>query len=407
MNPSFQNIKKNIFAIGAFDRFNYGDFLFPIVSKNFINAHQYELNFDSYALIESDYSQFDALKTKAISNLYLRNGVSDGDIIYFCGGGILGSSWCAMHANLLDDRGNFLLYYFQKIFGYKFSNNFSRLYFGAKSEFPWIASPNDFTARVKVIYNAVGGSELSEFPEEYRLIALEKLSKASYLSVRDTETKKQCASIEDRVTVHLSPDSAVLMSEQFPLEILKSRISPELLKLISAGDYVCFHCNYSYAKKHEAEIIVQLEKIYSEKGLRALLLPIGRYVGLDDQKGLANLKNKITTPTDMVSDQANVWEIMFTIASASLFIGTSLHGNVTAQSFAVPHIGLSSKRSKLDFYLETWDIPEQAFCANVTDISQIANSVLAVPDWIRQQKRAELIDIASKNLHNIMQIAIS
>ncbi len=402
-------MKKNqtIYAIGAFDRFNYGDLLFPIISKNFITKNYPDLNFDSYALIHSDYSRFGALKTKPISELYKNGGVADGDVIYFCGGGILGSDWQSMYANLLGDSGNKLLYYASRLLGYELTIKLIRFYFGAKSEFPWIASPDDFTAKVKVMYNAAGGSELGALPENLKALALKKLSTSAYLSVRDAETKSICATIENKTPVHLVPDSAVLMSEQYPLSHLETVVNSDLKNLVSQGRYVCFHANYGYVKQNVNEIAAQLEKIYTDHGLRALLLPIGRYVGLDDQKGLKELKDHIKTPCEVISENANIWEIMYSIAAASLFIGTSLHGNVTSQSFAVPHIGLSDRKSKLDFYLEAWDIPEQKICPEISKIHELAKVVLAVPESSRLEKRNELIQLASENLHNILKIAVN
>jgi exopolysaccharide biosynthesis predicted pyruvyltransferase EpsI len=396
-----------IFALGAYDRFNYGDLLFPIISKNFLTRHYPDINFECYALVNSDYSKWGGLKTKPISNLHNKSLVKNGDIIYFCGGGILGADWLSMHANLLGNLGNVALYYMSRILGYHLANNLSRLYFRAKSEFPWIASPDDFDAQVKVIYNSAGGSELAKLPEEIKDLALKKLSSATYLSVRDTETKKICSSSQNKTPVHLSPDSAVLMSEQFSLSYLESKTNSDLMNLISMKNYVCFHSNYNYLRKNINEIATQLETIYYQYGFKTILLPIGRYIGLDDHKGLLELKKLISTPVEIVSENVTIWEIMHTIAAASLFIGTSLHGNVTAQSFAVPHIGLSSKKSKLDFYLETWDIPEQSFCPEINQLPNMVNDVLAVPVSTRLQKKEQLISIASGNLHNIMKIAFN
>jgi exopolysaccharide biosynthesis predicted pyruvyltransferase EpsI len=396
-----------IYAIGAFDRFNYGDLLFPIISKNFIEKNYPGTRFDSYALSCSDFSRFGALETKQISQLYRRGGVRDGDVIYFCGGGILGADWLSMHANLLGDFGNSAIYYLSRVLGYRLANNLSQFYFGAKSEFPWIASAEDFSAQVKIIYNAAGGSELSALAADVRDRALEKLSAATFLSVRDAETKRICASFERRIAVSLVPDSAVLMSEQFPRSVLESKVGAELKSVVARGKYVCFQANYQYVQKNFREIIVQLEKLHRDYGVRVLLLPIGRYVGLDDHKGLMELKNSIKVPVDIVGDNATIWDIMYSIAAASLFVGTSLHGNVTAQSFAVPHIGLSDRRSKLDFYLETWDIPEQAFCPKLEDINQVAGVTLAVTESRRLGKRDYLMGLAKQNLHNIMEAALS
>ena len=145
-----------------------------------------------------------------------------------------------------------------------------------------------------------------------------------------------------------------------------------------------------------------LEAIHQQHGLRALLLPIGRYVGLDDQIALRGILDVIRTPADIVSDQASIWEIMAVLASARLFVGTSLHGNVTSQSFAVPHIGLKyDKVSKLDHYLGSWDLPEQARCIELPEARAAVDRVLAVPGAAREALRGDLISRAHANFSKL------
>ena len=88
---------------------------------------------------------------------------------------------------------------------------------------------------------------------------------------------------------------------------------------------------------------------------------------------------------------------MLAVASAKVFVGTSLHGNVTAQSFAVPHLGLSDRPCKVDYYLNTWDLPEQSQCAPIENLAKMVGSVLAISNDKRQEKRAELISLSHAN----------
>lgn len=401
------NKNKTIFSLGAYDRFNYGDILFPIISKNFFELNYPTLNFECYALKESDFSKYGGLPTKSIRRLHESNDLKDGDTIFFTGGGTLGSDWYNMHANLLGYYGNKILYYASRIIGNEKINKISRLYFGGKSEFPWIADADDFDKNLKIIYNSVGGSELGTISEKRRTLAIEKLSRASYLSFRDKETANVCKQIESECLLNVAPDSAILMSEQYPIDILFNKINPNLRNTASNKKYVCFHANYSYLKKNISEITNQLEKIYREHNLETILLPIGRYVGLDDHIGLRELLNKLSTPALIISEEASIWDIMYTIANASLFIGTSLHGNVTSQSFGVPHIGLSGKKSKLDFYLNTWGIDGQSNCSNIKDASMIATNILNIPASVRMQNRDQLIKLATNNFHKIAEIILN
>jgi len=394
-----------IYALGAYDRFNYGDMLFPIIAKNFLAQHYPQLGFQCYALQTSDFSAYGGFPTQPISKLSRPGILRDGDSILFCGGGTLGSDWYSMHANLLGKVGNHVIYYFRRVLGVATANDWSRRYFGSNSHFPWIADPQDFPARVKVLYNAVGGSELARFPDDERQLALNKLAQAAYLSFRDNETQRLCTTAAAHNRLHVAPDSAVLMSEQYPLARLRTLITPALTGQLANQRYVCFHANYNFVKQNLHTLTQLLEALYREHRLTTVLLPIGRYVGLDDQIGLRALQQQLETPCALISDQASIWDIMYTVASAQLFIGTSLHGNVTSQSFAVPHIGLSSRRSKLDYYLETWDLPEQQVCSDLQQVLAHAAQALAVADHVLQEKRKQLIELATHNMHRIGQVS--
>lgn len=391
------NVHHKAALLGAFDRFNYGDLLFPIVVQNELARHSPATETAVHALVASDLSRYGALKTLSLKALYQPGALHYGDAVIFAGGGTIGVDWNYMHANLLGRGGNLGLYYLKRICGEAVAEHVSRAYFGSRAPFPWVAGPGDFPAKVKVAYNAVGGSEFANLASEVQERTLQRLAEAAYLSVRDAETKRLFAPLEAKITVELSPDSAVLMSEQFPLEWLQAHASSQLLATLAGTPYVCFQSNVHYARQNSDRIVAALEAIYELHGLRALLLPIGRYVGLDDKLALDGILSKLRTPAAIVSDEANLWEIMLVIARASLFVGTSLHGNVTSQSFAVPHMGLSDQPCKLDYYLGTWDLPEQSGCVRLEEVAHQAGVVLAVPELQRLQKRAELIARAHEN----------
>src|SRR5699024_2081618 len=50
----------------------------------------------------------------------------------------------------------------------------------------------------------------------------------------------------------------------------------------------------------------------------------------------------------------NIYEIMGLIAFSKVYLGTSLHGAITAMSYLVPAIGLNRKVHKLESYMRTW-----------------------------------------------------
>jgi hypothetical protein len=391
MMTSLTSRPQNVALLGAFDRFNYGDLLFPIIAQNEIREHSPATGTSVFALANSDLGKYGALKTRNLHAFYAKGQICPNDVIMFAGGGTIGVDWLYMHQNLLGPLENRLLYGLQRLFGRPLVNDASRWYLGGRSPFPWIMDPKDFPMQVHIAYNAVGGSELSKATPELRELTLKLLSSASYISVRDSETKRQFAPIEEQVAVELAPDSAVIISEQFPKAMLEKRATPAILEQTSREPYICFQCDLDYANTMGNAVIRQLERIYEHHGLRTLLLPIGRYNGLDDPIALRDLLGKLATPAEIVSDQATIWDIMLVIARARIFVGTSLHGNITSQSFAVPHIGLSEQPRKLDYYLDTWDLPEHSGCLNPDDILRRVDKALTVPEQARTDLRSRLL----------------
>ncbi len=207
MNPQANNPKAIL--LGAFDRFNYGDLLFPLVVGNELDRFSPATRREVCALVESDLSRFGALQTKSIRSIYRAGSLCSGDVVLFAGGGTIGVDWTYMYANLLGKTGNAVLYYLKRIFGEAAAEALSRTRFGARAPFPWIAAPEDFPVPVKVAYNAVGGSEFAKLPAQIQARTLNHLEKATYLSVRDAETQRLFSSPK----FHRSPDGRVLVRQ--------------------------------------------------------------------------------------------------------------------------------------------------------------------------------------------------
>lgn len=392
-----------VHLLGAFDRFNYGDLLFPIIFRNELNHWNKTTESAIFALIESDLAEYGAMPTQPLRSLYKKENIKSGDTVIFAGGGTVGVDWSYMYSNLLGQTGNAFLHYCSRVFGPEIVDKASRFRFGGKSVFPWLASPEEFPVAIKIAYNAIGGSEFEHLSPQVQQQKLQILRQATYLSVRDARTRDLFSPVEDQVSVELAPDSAVLMSEQYPISTLRKLSTPGMLQQIDGKNYLCFQCNLDYKRAHENEIIRSLEEIYEAYGLQAILLPIGRYAGLDDHIAMRELRQKIRTPCETISDQASIFEIMLAVASSKVFVGTSLHGNVTAQSFAVPHLGLSDRPCKVDYYLNTWDLPEQSQCVPIENIAKMVGSVLSVSDMKRQEKRAELISLSHSNFKKMFE----
>lgn len=393
-----QAAKPRIALVGAYDRFNYGDLLFPILARDELAARGLSHDMTAYALSRSDLSEFGAMPTLGMRSLYGGRALQDGDVVVFNGGGTIGADWVNMQANLVGPRGNYLLYALQRAVGQQRAVNLVRRFRGARSPFPWVAGPQDFPHRVKIAYNAVGGSELAVQPADIQQQTLARLAQADFVSVRDHETQRLLLG-GGVAEVALAPDSAVLMSKHFPLARLAGLVGTRTQQRLRGEPFVVAQCNARYAQRHRDDLAALLADIHRRHGLRAILLPIGRYTGLDDIQGLTDIQARAGSPVEVVDEEASIWDIMATIAHASLFLGTSLHGNITSQAFGVPHLGLSDKPHKLDYYLHTWDTESQRACVRPADAIGAIGQALSAP----AAERAALVN----RLHRASEVNYS
>lgn len=89
-----------------------------------------------------------------------------------------------------------------------------------------------------------------------------------------------------------------------------------------------------------------------------------------DDRFLAGLSARVpcrTVPAEGLADVAHV------LASARLFVGTSLHG-VTATAYGIPALPLSTPDPKLGHNLDSWGIPGLEKCVGLDELPARAAS---------------------------------
>ena len=354
-------MNKQIAIYGAIDRFNYGDLLFEIILYEMLKETK-EYSIDYYALCKSNMKSFGGKPTRSIQDLFAENNLGNGSIVIIAGGEVLGATWFKLHRYILPQYMSFSLRVMAKLLKTSFLDRISQKAFDSQLQFPFVLSPDDFLSDVKIIYNAVGGSSLSVHSSSHQQHVISKLKKAAHLSVRDNESV-QLLTQETPLDIQLRPDSACLMSEIFPFEKLQSMISQETQNMIDqcVSGYLCFQASDDHARDDIALISEQLTLISKKTGFTILLLPIGRAAGHEDQKPLMKIKSSLQVPCILPSENS-VFDIMALISKARVFAGTSLHGCITAMSFAVPYIGMTNRVPKLEAYLQTWAVPELSTC---------------------------------------------
>jgi polysaccharide pyruvyl transferase WcaK-like protein len=222
------------------------------------------------------------------------------------------------------------------------------------------------------------------------------------VSVRDLTTQQ--ALLRLGIEAELSPDSAVVMSRAFERDGIEQQMRVSLrerLQLMSAGGYLAFQIGQPFLRGREKRIAATLTAIAHATGLHIVLLAIGTATGHADQLALARVRAELPDGGRdvLLLADGNVWEIMGTIAGASLYIGTSLHGAITAMSFAVPRLAFTGEVRKLREYLQTWDLPAYASALPIDGAPALVAAALSVGRAEREQLAEQLIDRAERGLH--------
>lgn len=386
-------------VFGAFDRFNYGDLLFPLVLERGLKNASFEKQWEYYGLIASDLSRAGGKPTESISRFLLSSTNEAPRTLIIAGGEVLDASWTTVTSYLLPKAAEVLIRGTRKLLGERITDGLSRRYLGLNYSRPFVIAPDQSDGQMLVLYNAVGGSGiLKMMPSEKELLARE-LNKASYISVRDRATKEQILSLGIDKEVYLAPDSGILISDIFQAYAEEQVYSAHIPNILETEQpYLCFQCSRRFANGREQEIAEQLISVCRKQKLRILLLSIGLATGHEDDVAVNRIGRVIGDRMPvLIPDITHIRQIAYYISKSALFMGTSLHGVITAISYGVPYVGFAADVSKLHCFLETWTETVADQPAQIENINDAVDKALSFHRTRRLELSARLKTECYKN----------
>lgn len=340
--------------IGAFDRHNYGDILFPIVHSEFLMSKGVDTKHIHYhAISAADLRNVGGYLTTSVHDM-LTSGLQTNDAVILCGGDILSADWLLMVGHLRSAGFMKLARVIRRILGVDMSNDLARAILGERHTYPYVVAPKDTSSHV--YYTAVGGAGFQSNRQLERVCEL--LKGVDRLSVRDTQVQKLL--VDKGLSPRLVPDTALIMSEFFKLEQLEDRNWSQILRIHGDFDW---DRSFSFqgAKRLLESSLDELteELILSNQltGLSPVFVPIGRAPDHEDHVVLDELFQRLVARnvTCAYLDSEHVMDIMGALAKAQFYVGTSLHGAITTYAFGKKPCALfASKVTKLKDFLESW-----------------------------------------------------
>lgn len=363
---------KRLYILAPNDRFNYGDLLFPhIIYYNFKSVFD-EIIFCSTS--DADLTDKGGHVVKSFHVLYNVDPNADNYLIV-AGGECLCVSWIVVsYINKVYDiiyrQLNRITRKWNSKRKFWLMNSLFRNLIHGKTFFPFSIGRNELPNFKGIFYNAVGGGDLvhRSFVLKHKK-ALEILESVDYISVRDSVTEL-CLK-QENIHSSIVADSAILMSEVFSEKDIKSKCRYTFM--VEYGKYIFFQANEDIVKYNLSSLIAMMKKISGDYTL--CLCPIGTAYGHRDDVGLKILHlelQKIGIRTYLVTEPS-IFDIMWLIKHSALYIGSSLHGVITAMSFGVPYCGYCAE--KVARYISTWGDPK-CFSPKVEDIINVVKDVL-------------------------------
>lgn len=391
-----------IAVVGAFDRYNYGDLVMPLIVKREIEKTftNQKIEFDFYGLAESNMEYCCGINTKKLLDIYKTK--YDGVILD--GGDILSVTWSDMYLNLQSNK--VLIYIFKCLrkISYDFSNKVARKILKGQTYSPWVLDKSKLNCNY-LIYNTVDGKISNQQLKKI----YNDIKQIDYISIRNYSVYEEIKKLNENC--YMFPDSVINLSKTIDGFEIESHVSNEIKNFVKNNDYYIFQCKKKIGKENFEDIVEGILNVDERINLKCLLLPIGFAQGHEDQVILKKI-NK-TLKNTYFFENINIYEIMYLIKNSKLFIGTSLHGLITSISYGIPHMAYTNKIEKQIKFLNTWKTTSIIYTDSdnmCQDINFIMKNYENEKKKVEQQNKKmqsevdknfkEIINILSKGIKN-------
>lgn len=242
---------------------------------------------------------------------------------------------------------------------------------------------------VPVLWNAPGIP--ADFTCDQAWLIKLLADEADYLSVRDETSRQRLRKAGVSKEIHIVPDTVLSLPKHFPKETLSSKAEKVFSSFgIQVGEPIVIQVHPYHIQDHIAEMSEILSQVKQLTNCPILLLPIGRCH--NDHVVLEQIEKAGNGQFQLISTYLETLEVAAVIAHAKAFIGTSLHGAITAFAYGIPFLTYScANLSKLEGFLDLVDSKER-LCMDMGEIVKKAALLNKIPNQKSYSKATEAID---------------
>lgn len=380
--------------LGAFDRHNFGDLLFPhVVARMLAGA---DLRYGG--LVNRDLRCYGGHEVTALVELAesLRGWTSN---VLHVGGELLTcNAWEA--AVMLSPADRVEAAIASESEWKRDAPAWALARLGADACVPYVFSRQAFPGlnANQVFFNAVGGVDLDAHPFAFRAEVLRALQAADDISVRDRQT--QALLKQAGIGARLVPDPVVMVADLFGNRVRRRAFGGEVKEALKAfpGGYAAVQFSADFEDDETLDTIArQLDSMAATSRLGVMLFRAGAAPWHDDLACCERIAARMRHAPVKIFGSLNVWDICALISQSRLYCGSSLHGRIVAMAFAVPRVNVrhparAGQITKQTAYAATWERPEGAAIAEIDEIAAASDRALASSRFALAATARELAD---------------
>jgi hypothetical protein len=372
--------------LGTFDVENYGDLLYPIIFSHLLNKRA-SLQVSHYSPLAVEAPHEAGFETRSIMTLF-DPGAGPHTLIVG-GGDLLRTDWEVVASHYSTNSGGSYERLRRSI------GPLNALDYLLRTKIPRLQPAAFYAGRFRsrwMNYSAAGpflidsdklarGSSISYLscgvPHDFTLQEKEDvkrvLDQARFIYLRDEQSAEKLRRAGVKREIHVAPDLAITLSDQFDQERLEKRGREIVSRLGIETDtsFLCFQCK-PYPGFNEGEIVKELKRYQERANRRVVLLPIGYCHG--DAQFLRTLARH-SEGTLKYANVFSITDIMSVIVASELFVGTSLHGNITAASYGIRHLLGPLPVDKADGFLDVMNLPTELKLRSWAEMNEKINFV--------------------------------
>ena len=376
-------VKYNIAICGTFNIENYGDVMFPEIFKRSMQKR----NFDCELFLISPGKTVEETlcpNTKVYS-------VSELDMLHKKYG-----------LNAIVIGGGALIHYNKIPVKLPNENDFSQYNIYDS----WF-TPIEFAIRnnIKVLFNLP--QIPYDFPEQLYDVTEKAFQNIDYISLRDSVSSEKIKAIfaENSPSITVCPDSVCCMCNVLPPE----ELLPLKQKLLQFDEeYAVIQFNMQKSNDDDENLLKIINELQS-RDYKIVLLPLG-YTHNDDNV-LKQYRQNCNKELIVIDKKLNIFEMAAILSGASIYIGSSFHGAITAISYgnvAVSYNYIYPKTKNREVFEmygisdfvgenaeEVYDIIKKYFCGDLNFKPNINDVVSKVEKHF--DKLCELISTPKNN----------